>query len=101
MSARLPCRAHYSLDPRSHMWDNPTMSTSRVDSKRRIVLPNGTPGDVFDVQQQAEGRILLVRLERPKPAARMDKQACLEAMQKAPLRVKMTWEELRQLTREP
>jgi hypothetical protein len=38
------------------------MNASTVDSKKRIVLPNGRPGDVFDIQQQAEGRFLLVRL---------------------------------------
>ena len=32
---------------------------------------------------------------------RISKRACLEAMRKAPLRPKMKWEQLRQLTREP
>ena len=77
------------------------MSNSTVDSKKRIVLPGGRPGDVFDIQRQAEGRFLLVRLEKPEIAQRMSKRACLEAMSKAPLRPTMTWEELRELTREP
>jgi hypothetical protein len=83
------------------MWDNPTMSTSKVDSKKRIVLPNGRPGDVFDIQRQAEGRLLLVRLERPEPEGQMSRAECLEAMRSAPLQPTMTWEELRELTREP
>ena len=83
------------------MWDNPTMSTSTVDSKKRIVLPAGRPGDVFDIQQQAEGRILLIRLEKPKQAKRMSKKACVAAMRKAPLRPALTWDDLRKLTREP
>jgi hypothetical protein len=83
------------------MWDNPTMSTSRVDSKKRIVLPGGRPGDVFDIQQQAEGRFLLIRLEKPKSTERMSKRACLEAMRKAPLRPTIAWEKLRKITREP
>jgi hypothetical protein len=83
------------------MWDNPTMSISTVDSKKRIVLQDGRPGDVFDIQQQAEGRFLLIRLEKPKRTARMTKKACIDAMRKAPLRSTMTWEKLRQLTREP
>jgi hypothetical protein len=83
------------------MWDNPTMSISKVDSKKRIVLPAGRPGDVFDIQEQEEGRFLLVRLEKPERTARMSKKACMEAMCKAPLRLTMTWEELSQLTREP
>ena len=83
------------------MWDNPTMSISTVDAKKRIVLPSVRPGDVFDIQQQAEGRFLLVRLEKPEHAARMSRKACMEAMRKAPLQPTMTWEKLRELTREP
>lgn len=77
------------------------MGTSTVDSKKRIVLPGGRPGDVFDVQQEAEGRFRLVRLEKPEPAARMTRRACLAAMERAPLRTTLAWEELRKLTREP
>ncbi len=83
------------------MWDSPTMSTSKLDAKKRIVLPNGKPGDIFDIQQQDDGRYLLVRLEKPLRPDRISKAACLEAMREAPLRPTMTWEELRGLTREP
>jgi hypothetical protein len=84
------------------MWDNPTMSISIVDSKKRIVLQSGQPGDVFEIQQQADGRFLLIRLEKPERAVRrMTKKASIEAMRKAPLRSTMTWDKLRQLTREP
>ena len=68
------------------------MSHSTVDSKKRIVLPGGRPGDVYDIKRHAEGRFLLVRLEKPETAQRMSKRACLEAMSKAPLRPTMTWE---------
>ena len=77
------------------------MSTSKVDSKKRIVLPNGQPGDVFDIQQQAEGRYVLVRLEKPTHPERVSRAASLAAMRQAPLRPTMTWEELRKATREP
>jgi hypothetical protein len=77
------------------------MSIFIVDSKKRIVLPGGRPGDVFDVQQESEGRFLLIRLEKPKRTQRMTKSACMKAMRKAPLRPIMTWEKLRKLTREP
>jgi bifunctional DNA-binding transcriptional regulator/antitoxin component of YhaV-PrlF toxin-antitoxin module len=83
------------------MWDSPTMSTSTVDSKKRIVLPGSRPGDVFDIQQQREGRFLLVRLEKPERTERLSKEACIEAMRNAPLRPTMAWEQLRKLTREP
>ncbi len=77
------------------------MSTTTVDAKKRIVLPAGRPGDVFDIQQQAEGRILLVRLEKPKHSERMSRKSCMAAMRKTPLRPVMTWDALRKLTREP
>jgi hypothetical protein len=83
------------------MWDNPTMSISTVDAKKRVVLPSCKPGDVFEIQRQGEGRLLLVRLERPERDQRMSKKACLEAMRRAPLRLTAKWEELRKLTREP
>ena len=51
------------------------MSTRKVDAKKRIVLPGGQPGDIFDIQQQAEGRYLLIRLENPEHAERMSKKA--------------------------
>jgi hypothetical protein len=77
------------------------MSTYTVDTKKRILLPGGRPGDVFDIQQQAEGRFLLIRLEKPERSEHMSKKACMEAMRKAPLRLTMTWEKLHDLTREP
>ena len=83
------------------MWDIPTMSTSTVDAKKRVILPSGRPGEVYDVQRQDEGRLLLVRLEPPQRPERISKQACLEAMADAPLRPTMGWDRLRQLTREP
>jgi hypothetical protein len=83
------------------MWEYPTMSTSTLDTKKRIVLPDGRPGDIFDIQQQAEGRFLLIRLEKPMRVKRMSRKACLEAMHKAPLQPTMAWEKLRELTREP
>lgn len=53
------------------------MSISTVDSKKRIVLQAVRPGDVFDIQQQAEERFLLIRPERAK---RMNRSACMKAM---------------------
>jgi hypothetical protein len=41
------------------------MSVSIVDSKNGIVLQTGQPGDVFEIQQQAAGRFLLIRLGKP------------------------------------
>lgn len=75
--------------------------TTKADSKRRVVLPRAKPGEIYDVQEQGEGRYLLVRLERPKPRPRMSRADCLRALDDRPLRLGMSWEELRRLTREP
>ena len=76
------------------------MPISRADAKKRVVIPTATPGDTFDIQQQGEGRYLLVRLQVPAEPPRMTREQCLAAISRAPLRLRLTWEELRQLTRE-
>lgn len=89
------------IDVGRTLWDNPTMNTARVDSKKRIVLPNGRPGEVFEIQQQDEDHVLLVRLQRPEAPQGVSRQACVRAMESAPLTPTLSWEALRQLTREP
>jgi hypothetical protein len=76
------------------------MAISTVDEKRRLVLPAAKPGDVFDIQSHGEGRLLLVRLERPSEPG-MSMESCLKAIAAAPLRPKMTWDSLKATTREP
>ena len=77
------------------------MAISTVDAKRRVVLPEAKPGDVFDIQSQGKGRLLLVRLDRPEPGSGMSMERCLEAIAAAPLQPKRTWDSLKALTREP
>jgi bifunctional DNA-binding transcriptional regulator/antitoxin component of YhaV-PrlF toxin-antitoxin module len=77
------------------------MATSKVDAKRRVVLPHARPGDIFEIRSQGEGRLLLVRLEAPEPAPGMTLARSLEAMAAAPLRPRLSWDSLKALTREP
>ena len=77
------------------------MATATADAKRRVVLPAVSPGDIFDIQSQGEGRLLLVRLEPPKPEPQMSLERCLEVIAETPLRPTMTWEDLKAMTREP
>lgn len=77
------------------------MRVARADAKRRVVIPDAEPGDVFDIQREGEGRYILVRLQRPPPKPRMTRQECRDAMARWPLTPIMSWEELRRLTREP
>ncbi len=77
------------------------MSISRVDSKKRVVLPNGRPGDVYDVRQENDDRVVLVRITVPEAPSPVNREACLKAMKEAPLSPTLSWEQLRTLTREP
>lgn len=80
--------------------DNPTMATATADAKRRVLLPSVNPGDVFEIQSQGEGRLLLVRLEASKTEPKMSLERCLEVIATNPLRPKMPWEALKAMTRE-
>ncbi len=76
------------------------MSTQELDSEKRIVLPDGRPGDVFEIRPHGEGQYLLVRIEHP-VHRKMSEEESREAILRSPLTPTMTWEELRQITREP
>ena len=71
---------------------------TEADSKGRVALPGAEPGDVFDVQEQGEGRYLLARLQSK---TKMSREDCLRAMEDHPIRFRLTWEKLVRLTREP
>lgn len=73
---------------------------SKVDAKRRVVVPGARPGELFDVQRVEEGRILLVRLERPEARPKRTRKECLAAMDEASLTPGMSWNELKTLTRD-
>ena len=77
------------------------MKAVRADIKRRVVIPGAKPGDIFDVQRQGDERFVLVRLQRANEAPEMSREACLEAMDRSPLNVALSWEQLRRVTREP
>ena len=77
------------------------MSVTRADAKKRVVLPGVEPGDVFDVRRQEDEQYVLVRLQRPRATSGKSRTACVEAMRRSPLHLALSWEQLRQDTREP
>ena len=79
----------------------PRMRTVRADARKRVVIHDAEPGDVFDIQQPSGERYLLVRLNRPAATPRKSREACSKAMSETPLRMTLSWEELRRITREP
>lgn len=76
------------------------MKVALIDAKRRLVLPGARPGEAYAIKAAAPGHYELSKVlpaARPKPTAKQV-DALLES---AALTPKMSWEELRQLTREP
>ena len=76
------------------------MKAVRADIKKRVVIPGAKPGDIFDVQRQGDERFVPVRLHRANEAPAMTREACLEAMDRSPLNVVLSWEQLRRITRD-
>ena len=72
-----------------------------VDSKRRIVLGAARPGEAFSVAEESDGRFVLTRLEPVSSTRRMSFDEGRAAIEAAPLRPALTWDELREVTREP
>jgi hypothetical protein len=89
-----------SFDKSLRMWEYPTMKIAIVDAKKRLVLPGALPGEAYTIHEAAPGQYELAKVipaPRVKPTARQ-----LDVLLKiAPLTPKMSWEELRSLTREP
>lgn len=77
------------------------MSTQELDAERRILLPEGRPGEVFEIRPQGEGRFLLVRVEEAAPKRPKTKEEVRRAIEESPIEFTMSWEELRKITREP
>lgn len=82
------------------MWDHPTM-TITADSKKRVVVPDARPGDVFAYEVQGNGHYHLVRLNTPDPPKRKTRSQVRKALAASGLKFDMPWDQLREMTREP
>ena len=90
-----------AVDIRRGEWDSPTMTVRLVDSKRRIVLGDARPGQAYSVTEESDGRIVLTRLEPIRTTPRLSFDECRDAIEAAPLHPAVSWDELREVTREP
>ena len=46
-----------------------------ADEQRRVPLPEpARPGDVFDLEKEAQGRFILTRLEEPERGVRLERK---------------------------
>ncbi len=75
------------------------MKVAIVDTKRRLVLPGAQPGEAYSVREDSPGHYELAKVipaSRPKPSSKKLDSLLVSAA----LTPKMSWEELRDLTRE-
>ena len=94
----LPTKA-IQIDRRLTGWDYPTMRLSRLDGKKRIVLPDGKPGDVMLIEESVGGGYTLKRIEIPSVRP-MSQAEVKRALKDSPLKMAMDWKALKKQTRE-
>jgi hypothetical protein len=88
------------LARKGQLWDHPTM-TIRADSKKRVVVPDARPGDVFAYEDHGNGHFHLVRLNMPDAPKGKTRAQVRKAISSSRLKFNMSWDKLRELTREP
>ena len=74
--------------------------TLTADIKKRIVIPDAAPGDVFTLEKIKNG-ILLRRVYRKTSRKKMTRKQVMAAIRRWKYIPAMSWEKLRKLTREP
>ena len=74
--------------------------TLTADIKKRVVIPDALPGDVFACHATADG-ILLKRIYRKAPQRKLTKKQALKAIRSWKALRGVKWETLRRMTREP
>jgi hypothetical protein len=75
--------------------------TIKADSKKRVLVPDARPGDVFVYEDQGNGHFHLMRLNVPVAPKRKTRAQVRKAIARATLKFDLSWDELRELTREP
>ena len=75
--------------------------TIRADSKKRVVVPDAHPGDVFAYEDLGNGHFHLVRLTMAGPPKKKTRAQVRKAIANSSLKFDLSWDELRELTREP
>jgi hypothetical protein len=88
------------LAKKEQMWDHPIV-TIKADNKKRVVVPDARPGDVFAYEDQGNGHFHLVRLIMPDPPQRKTRAQVRKAIANSRLKFDVSWDELRELVREP
>jgi hypothetical protein len=83
------------------VWEITIMQAVKIDKQKRVRLKIFTPGDLYQPDFATPDVITLRRIEPPKPTRKLNADQIRRAIKNSPLKMKCSWEELRQLTREP
>jgi hypothetical protein len=75
------------------------MKTVTTDQKRRIVVPNAEPGEIYQVREIEPGHLELTKMI-PAPRQGIDPGELKERLAQQGLTPAMSWESLKQKTRE-
>lgn len=76
------------------------MKIQSIDSKRRLILPGAEPGESYAVRRTANGHYELAKVI-PSQKPKLSTEELDALLVSAALTPKSSWEELRNLTREP
>jgi hypothetical protein len=77
------------------------MNAVIADKEKRLRLRVVEPGDVYFPETLTRDKIVLLRIEPPKPKRKMTREEVLKAIDASPLMFEVGYDELRKLTREP
>lgn len=75
------------------------MRVATIDTKRRLVLPGAKPGETYAVREAEPGHYELTKII-PAPRSKPGTEELDALLISAPLTPRVSWEELRSLTRE-
>ena len=53
---------------RPNPWEFPTMTISKADSRKRVVVPQARPGEAYAIQENADGSFTLTIVKSAEPA---------------------------------
>lgn len=74
--------------------------TLTADTKKRVVIPGAAPGDVFSCERRGQD-LVLRRIYRPVDPVKLTRAQALRTIRSWKFQPAMSWEKLRELTREP
>jgi hypothetical protein len=89
------------LEREGKVWEITTMQAVKIDKQKRVRLKIFTAGDYYQPDFSSPAVITLRRIDPPKPKQPLTADQIKRALKNSRIKMKYSWEELRQRTREP